>query len=131
MPAARTPQRGANQPSPGRSPGVGRSERAGAGRKRTAFAPHRALEFRLFLEAIEAKIPPEFDVYLILDNYGIHETAEIRRGSHRSTRELENALRHYLAVCNENPKPFVWTNTADQILQSLTRFCKRISGTEH
>jgi hypothetical protein len=56
---------------------------------------------------------------------------QIRRGTHRSTRGLEKAIRHYLAVYNEDPKPFVWTKTADEILASLARFCTRISGTGH
>jgi len=56
---------------------------------------------------------------------------QIRRGAHRSTRELEAAIRHYLAVHNEDPKPFVWTKTADQILESVARFCKRISDSGH
>lgn len=56
---------------------------------------------------------------------------QIRRGSFRSTRQLETVIKNYLQVYNENPKPFVWTKTADEILQSLARFCSRISGTRH
>ena len=56
---------------------------------------------------------------------------QIRRGVHRSTRELETAIRAYLALHNETPKPFVWTKTADEILASVARFCHRISGTGH
>lgn len=50
---------------------------------------------------------------------------QLRRGSHRSTRELETAIRDFLARTNENPTPFVWTKTADQILSSIERFAKR------
>jgi transposase len=49
---------------------------------------------------------------------------QLRRGAHRSTRELEDAIRHYLDLNNRDPKPFIWTKTADQILESLGRFCK-------
>ena len=56
---------------------------------------------------------------------------QIRRGSFRSTRQLEAAITGYLRVYNENPKPFVWTKTADEFLQSLARSCARISGTGH
>lgn len=56
---------------------------------------------------------------------------QLRRASHRSTRQLEAAIREYLDVCNEDPKPFVWTKTADDILQSVARFCKRISNSGH
>jgi len=56
---------------------------------------------------------------------------QIRRGTHRSTWELEQAIRAYLKHNNEQPKPFVWTKTADEILDSLARFCKRTSETGH
>ena len=56
---------------------------------------------------------------------------QIRRGTHRSTRELEKAIRDYLATYNQNPRPFVWTKSADQILDSIKRFCLRISDSGH
>ena len=56
---------------------------------------------------------------------------QIRRGTHRSTVELEQAIRDYLAANNRNPKPFVWTKTADQILESIKRFCMRTSNSGH
>jgi transposase len=56
---------------------------------------------------------------------------QIRRGTHRSTFELEQAIRSYLSVYNHNPKPFIWTKTADQILESIKRFCMRISNSGH
>src|SRR5215469_279972 len=56
---------------------------------------------------------------------------QLRRGAHRSTRELEDAIRSYLDLSNRNPKAFIWTKTADQILESLGRFCKRISNSGH
>ena len=56
---------------------------------------------------------------------------QIRRGVHRSVRELETAIKHYLAITNESPKPFVWTKTADEILASVARFCARTSDTGH
>ena len=55
----------------------------------------------------------------------------IKRGSHRSTRELEHAIRDYLAIHNQHPKPFVWTKDADAILASVARFCTRISDSGH
>jgi transposase len=56
---------------------------------------------------------------------------QLRRGVHRSTLELEQAIRDYIAVKNSHPKPFVWTKTADEILSSIERFCQRISGSGH
>jgi benzoyl-CoA reductase/2-hydroxyglutaryl-CoA dehydratase subunit BcrC/BadD/HgdB len=56
---------------------------------------------------------------------------QLRRGVHRSTRELEEEIRRYIEVTNHHPKPFVWTKTADEILASVGRFCKRISDSGH
>jgi len=49
----------------------------------------------------------------------------IRRGVFRSVKELETAIREYIDVHNEDPTPFVWTRTADQILDSIARYAKR------
>lgn len=49
---------------------------------------------------------------------------------HRSPRELEGAIRASLDVTNKHPKPFIWSQTADQILDSLARFCQRISDSD-
>jgi transposase len=56
---------------------------------------------------------------------------QIKRGAHRSTVELERAIREYIDARNKNPRPFVWTKTADDILASIERFCQRISGSGH
>ena len=56
---------------------------------------------------------------------------QLRRGVHRSTRELEAAIRRYIDITNARPRPFVWTKTADEILASVARFCHRISNTGH
>jgi len=113
-------------------------------------------------------VPAELAVHLVLDNYGTHKTAlirrwlakrprfhlhftptgaswlnlverwfalltekQIRRGVHRSTRELETAIKRYLAISNAAPTPFVWTKTADEILESVARFCQRTSDSGH
>src|SRR6202011_4019439 len=129
---------------------------------------HRSIEFRKFLETVDAAVPKNLDVHLILDNYGTHKTLtirhwlvrhpryhvhftptsaswinlverwfatltekQLRRGTHRSTADLEAALRRYLIVQNQVAKPFVWTKTADAILESVARFCKRTSDSGH
>ena len=129
---------------------------------------HRSVEFRSFLDTIEANVPPELDVHLILDNYGTHKTAlirygmakrpryhlhftptsaswlnlverwfaaltekQLRRGVHRSIKELKNAILSFINNHNEDPKPFVWHKTAGQILDSIARFCKRTLETGH
>ena len=55
----------------------------------------------------------------------------LRRGDHRSVQALEKDIRDWVAAWNENPKPFVWTKTAEQILETLGRLLKRISGAGH
>jgi transposase len=55
----------------------------------------------------------------------------IRRGTHRSTRQLEEAIKLYLRTYNEEPRPFKWHKTADQILMAVAAFCGRISDSGH
>jgi transposase len=50
---------------------------------------------------------------------------QIRRGAHRSTAELEAAIAAFIAARNADPKPFRWTKSADDILASIERFCRR------
>lgn len=50
---------------------------------------------------------------------------QIRRGVHRSTAELEAAIHTFIDTVNQDPKPFRWTKTADQILATIKRFCMR------
>ena len=56
---------------------------------------------------------------------------QLRRGVHRSTRELEDAIGTFIQQHNQDPKPFVWHKTADQILDSVARFCIRTSDSGH
>jgi transposase len=129
---------------------------------------HRASEFKKFLALIDAEVPADLEVHLILDNYATHKTPEIqrwllrhprfelhftptsgswlnmverwfaelttkriKRGSHTSVRALENDIRDWTATWNQNPRPYVWHKTADQILESLSRYCERISNSAH
>lgn len=55
----------------------------------------------------------------------------IRRGTHRSTRQLEQAIRHYIKIKNDDPRSFVWSKTADDILSNVERFCLRTSNSRH
>jgi transposase len=56
---------------------------------------------------------------------------QLRRGVHRSTKELESAIHRFIKHHNTDPKPFLWHKTADQILESVARFCTRTLGTGH
>jgi transposase len=58
-------------------------------------------------------------------------TKKLRRGSHRSVRELNTDIRAWIDTWNANPRPFVWTKTADEILDSIARYCKRINDSGH
>lgn len=55
----------------------------------------------------------------------------IRRGSFRSTQALEKAIINYLDTYNSNPRPFIWTKTADQILNNIKKFCERTYNSVH
>jgi transposase len=63
--------------------------------------------------------------------FGLITERRIRRGTFGSVRELESAIRDYLAQHNENPKPFAWTADAETILKKLARFCMRTSDSGH
>jgi hypothetical protein len=56
---------------------------------------------------------------------------QIKRGTHRSTRALETAIRDYIEIGNESPKPFIWTKSADEILDKLRNYCLRTSDSGH
>ena len=129
---------------------------------------HRATEFLAFLKTIDASVPADLDVHLVLDNASTHKTPavkrwllahprfvlhftptssswlnlverwlaelttkKLRRGTHTSVRQLNNDIRAWIATWNENPRPYVWTKTADQILASIGNYCTRINDSGH
>jgi transposase len=55
----------------------------------------------------------------------------IRRGAFTSVEALKGAIMEYLENHNKNPKPFVWTATAEKILQRVAGVCERISNSGH
>jgi hypothetical protein len=55
----------------------------------------------------------------------------IRRGVHQSVHALEAGIRAWIDGWNADPKPFAWTKTAEEILDSLARYIARISGAGH
>ena len=63
--------------------------------------------------------------------FGELTTKKLRRGSHRSVRALNTDIRAWIDTWNDNPNPFVWTKTADQILDSISRYCTRINASRH
>lgn len=129
-------------------------------------ARHRAVEFRKFLDQIDANVPGHLDVHIVLDNYATHKAPiikawlakrpryhlhftptkgswinqverwfglltqrAIKRGAHCSVASLKAAIEEFMNVNNDDPKPFVWTKSADEILASIARFATRTSAT--
>ena len=129
---------------------------------------HRAVEFRAFLDQVEALVPADLDVHLVLDNAATHKTKiiqnwlvkrprwhlhftptsaswlnmvegwfalltrrRLQRGVFTSTVDLEAAIQAYIDQTNAEPKPFIWTKSADTILASVGRFCQRTSNSDH
>ncbi len=58
-------------------------------------------------------------------------TKWIKRGTHRSVKELIASIRTWITGWNDNPRPFVWHKTADEILASLAAYCQRINDSDH
>ena len=131
-------------------------------------ARHRAVEFGKFLRTLDAAVPAELDVHLVLDNASTHKTPAIKRwlaahprfvlhftptssswlnlverwfaelttkklqrSSHRSVRALNADVRDWIQTWNDNPRPYVWVKTADEILDSVANYCKRITDSGH
>jgi len=63
--------------------------------------------------------------------FGFLTDQMIRRGTHKSVRALEGDIHAWIAGWNDNPKPFVWKKSAEEILGSLARYLQRISGGTH
>ena len=130
---------------------------------------HRHQEFLSFLRHIDANVPPDLDVHLVVDNdsthkhikvkrwlaarprYHLHFTPTysfwlnqveswfniitqkaIRRGSFCSVTQLKEKILGFTEHDNNSgTTPFMWTATADSILQKIHRLCIAISGTGH
>ena len=58
-------------------------------------------------------------------------TRKLRRGTHRTVRELNTDIRNWIATWNQDPKPYIWVKTADQILDNLTQYLTRINDSRH
>jgi transposase len=49
----------------------------------------------------------------------------LKRGVHRSTQQLEKSIRDFIEAHNDDPKPFIWKKTSDEIIAAVTRHCQR------
>jgi transposase len=63
--------------------------------------------------------------------FGELTNKKLRRGAHRSVRDLNADIRDWVKTWNENPRPFVWAKTAEEILDSIARYCTRINESRH
>jgi transposase len=132
------------------------------------YRRHRHQEFLRFLKLIDAAVPNDLELHLVLDNYATHKTPKVkewlirhprfhlhftptgsswlnlverwfaeltnrklRRSAHRSVTELEADVRRWITEWNADPKPFVWTKPADQILDTLAAYCQLINDSRH
>ena len=129
---------------------------------------HRHQEFLRFLKTIDATVPEDLNLHLVLDNYATHKTPRvqrwllehprfhlhftptsaswlnqierwfaliteqrIRRGVFTAVSELERAINEYICAHNLEPKPFIWTASAELILKRVQTFCARTCNSGH
>ena len=125
---------------------------------------HTSKDFLAFLNKIDATVPAELDLHIIVDNYATHKTKAvrdwlvahprwhfhfipthsswlnqverffakitldiIRRGSFSSLPQLRKAILDYIDENNQNPKPFNWTASPEEIFQKINQFCNKLS----
>lgn len=106
----------------------------------TCLPRHRNGEFLKFLRLIDRDVAKGKEIHLILDNYSTHKhptssswlnlverwfreipDKAIRRDSFTSVAELIDAIQEFIDIHNDDPKPFVWTATADEIIEKVQR----------
>ena len=129
---------------------------------------HRHQEYLQFLKQVDADVPPDLEIHLVVDNYATHKHPKvkrwlaahpryqvhytptyaswlnqveiwfniitqraIRRGTFRSVKALIAKIENFVNQYNRTSHPFVWTATADSILDKVKRLCQRISETGH
>jgi putative transposase len=129
---------------------------------------HRHQEYLNFLKHVDANVPQDLDIHLVVDNYSTHKHAKvkrwlaahpryqvhyiptyaswlnqveiwfnlitqraIRRGTFKSVKELITKIERFVKHYNAKSCPFVWTATADSILEKIKRLCQCISETRH
>jgi transposase len=126
---------------------------------------HTSADFIAFLNTVNANVPKDLDVHVILDNLATHKTPKVhewllrhrrfhfhftptygswmnlverwfsalttkklQRSAHRSVKALAADIEAWVATWNEDPKPFVWHKTAEEILERLAGYCSAVNA---
>ena len=129
---------------------------------------HRHQEYLGFLKRVDASVPADLEVHLVVDNYSTHKhpavkrwlaarpryhvhftptyaswlnqveiwfnlitQRAIRRGTFKSVKELVARIEQFVQQYNTRCRPFIWTATAESILEKIKRLCQYISETRH
>jgi transposase len=100
------------------------------------YSTHKAPAVRAWLDAhprFHMHFTPTYSSWLnqVERWFGLLTDKQLRRGVHKNLLALERDIRAWIAQWNDNPQPFVWTKTADEILERLASYLDRIPGAGH
>ncbi len=100
------------------------------------YGTHKSPAVRKWLEAhprFHMHFTPTYSSWLnqVERWFGLLTDQQIRRGVHKNLQSLEKDIRTWIKTWNENPRPFAWTKTADEILERLAAYLERIPGARH
>jgi transposase len=100
------------------------------------YSTHKTPAIRTWLDAhprFHMHFTPTYSSWLnqVERWFGLLTDTQLRRGVHKNLQALERDIRAWIKQWNQNPKPFIWTKTADEILQRLAAYLDRIPGAGH
>jgi transposase len=100
------------------------------------YSTHKAPTVRAWLDAhprFHMHFTPTYSSWLnqVERWFGLLTDKQLRRGVHKNLQALERDIRAWIAQWNDNPQPFTWTKTADEILERLASYLDRIPGAGH
>jgi len=100
------------------------------------YSTHKAPTVRAWLDAhprFHMHFTPTYSSWLnqVERWFGLLTDKQLRRGVHKNLQALERDIRAWITQWNDNPQPFTWTKTADEILERLASYLDRIPGAAH